>query len=53
MSTTLDAETTANDNVDDLEELELLQSGTTLAGALNDLAFLLLTQSYVVTPRFA
>jgi hypothetical protein len=53
MSTTLDAEPTANEDLDALEELELLQSGTTLAGALNDLAFRLLTQSYVGTPRVA
>lgn len=52
MSATPDTETTATEDVDDLEELELLQSGTTLAGALNDLAFLLV-QSYVRPSPFA
>jgi hypothetical protein len=51
MSATPDAETTATEDFDDLEELELLQSGTTLAGALNDVAFLLV-QSYVRTSPF-
>jgi hypothetical protein len=52
MSAIAEAETTADEDLDDLEELELLQSGTTLAGALNDVAFLL-AQSYVRPSPFA
>ena len=51
MTTTLDA-TTSIDDLDDLEERELQESGTTLPGALTDLVALL-APSYARTPLFA
>ena len=52
MTATLNVETTVIDDLDDVEERELQESGTTLPGALADLAALL-AQSYAVTPLFA
>ncbi len=52
MSTTLDVATTPIDDLDDLEERELQESGTTLPGALTDLVALL-APSYARTPLFA
>jgi hypothetical protein len=52
MTATLDVETTSIEDLDDLEDRELQEAGSTLPGALADLVAFL-AQSYARTPLFA